>query len=329
MKALQKMVDAEAAETLLYVDCDDIMMDPNQPRTEFDEASIEEMAESLRATGGNIVPIEIRENPAGSPAYIMTDGERRWRGAQRVPGLKLKAVLYQGAWTAAEIHDRQFIVNYHRDNMSLADQAAYLLRRKDELGSVEAVSERVQLSAARIYKIIGTTQLEGVAAQARDQGLSRDAETLTGLQALEKRDPTAANSLVTKAAAEGGKIARSAVTKAARESRNKTAASPGKAPELSGENEKAKPTGRATHRIEPTREAAEQPGGLAVFVRLESDDAQENARWEALSELGAPYLCAATIAEAAAHVVVIAGSKADEFRAAGVRVDRVGARDGT
>ena len=56
----------------------DIDPDPDQPRQHFDAAALQELADSLAATG-QAVPITVK--PAGARFVILT-GERRWRAAQ-------------------------------------------------------------------------------------------------------------------------------------------------------------------------------------------------------------------------------------------------------
>lgn len=56
----------------------DIDPDPDQPRQHFDAAALQELADSMAATG-QAVPITVK--PAGARFVIVT-GERRWRAAQ-------------------------------------------------------------------------------------------------------------------------------------------------------------------------------------------------------------------------------------------------------
>lgn len=56
-----------------------IQPNPNQPRREFDEQALEELADSIREIG-LIQPITVRDMADGS--YIIIAGERRWRACQ-------------------------------------------------------------------------------------------------------------------------------------------------------------------------------------------------------------------------------------------------------
>ena len=58
---------------------DKIAPDPDQPREEFDEASLARLAESLEPAG-QLQPIRVRWDEAQS-RYLIVCGERRWRAA--------------------------------------------------------------------------------------------------------------------------------------------------------------------------------------------------------------------------------------------------------
>lgn len=66
------------------IDIDRIDANPNQPRREFDDVALGELAESIKQIG-IIQPITLREMPSGR--YQIIAGERRWRAGQRA-GLK-------------------------------------------------------------------------------------------------------------------------------------------------------------------------------------------------------------------------------------------------
>ena len=65
---------SEMAE-ILVADC---TPNPTQPRRNFDETALEELADSIR-TLGLIQPITVRKE---GDKYLIISGERRWRAAQ-------------------------------------------------------------------------------------------------------------------------------------------------------------------------------------------------------------------------------------------------------
>ena len=65
---------------------------PNQPRREFDDDSLQELANSIRQIG-IIQPITLRDTGDGS--YTIIAGERRWKASQRAGLEKIPALAYQ------------------------------------------------------------------------------------------------------------------------------------------------------------------------------------------------------------------------------------------
>jgi ParB family chromosome partitioning protein len=216
LSALDRLSAVDRQELVLELPIEKIVPDPNQPRKEFSEDTIRELAESLRRAG-QIQPIEVRE--AGE-RYILIDGERRWRAAKLAALPTLRALVRFEPGTPDEVLDRQFATNFHREAMALVDQARYLQRRIDSLGSATAVSEAIGLSVPRVLNIVKTLRADGAAAQLRDSGITKDADTIGALVELQKHDPAAAEALVA-TAKEKGKLTRKDAQDAARAAKGK------------------------------------------------------------------------------------------------------------
>lgn len=77
-------VNTDGSSTINEIDLSLIDVNPNQPRREFDEEALQELADSI-AEIGIIQPITLRQQPDGR--YQIIAGERRWRAAGRA-GLK-------------------------------------------------------------------------------------------------------------------------------------------------------------------------------------------------------------------------------------------------
>lgn len=69
----------EGSSTINEVPLDLIEPNPNQPRREFDEEALQELADSI-AEIGIVQPVTLRQMPYGH--YQIIAGERRWRAAQ-------------------------------------------------------------------------------------------------------------------------------------------------------------------------------------------------------------------------------------------------------
>ena len=77
---LRPLIDQKA---LSEIPLSQISPNPNQPRREFDEEALQELANSIREVG-IIQPITLRQTEDGR--YQIIAGERRWRASQLADG---------------------------------------------------------------------------------------------------------------------------------------------------------------------------------------------------------------------------------------------------
>lgn len=106
---------------------DQIYRSPHQPRRDFNEEALEELAQSIRSQGV-MQPIVVR--PRLSGGYELIAGERRWRAAQLAGLTGIPAVL-------REVDDEQasamaLIENIQREDLNPMEQAHALQRLRDE-----------------------------------------------------------------------------------------------------------------------------------------------------------------------------------------------------
>ncbi|MHB1617888.1 MAG: ParB/RepB/Spo0J family partition protein [Metallibacterium sp.] len=126
-----------------------------QPRRNFDEAALEELAASLKAQG-MIQPIVVRALPHGR--YELIAGERRWRAAQRaglgeVPAL-VREVSEQTVLAMA------LIENIQREDLSPLEEADALQRLIDEFGLThQQVADAVGRSRAAVSNLLRLLEL--------------------------------------------------------------------------------------------------------------------------------------------------------------------------
>ncbi len=99
------------------IDIARIRPNPNQPRVQFDESAIDELADSIRERGV-LQPILLR--PSGDGFEIVA-GERRWRAAQRVQLHSIPAIVRELDDNAtAEI---ALIENIQREDLNAIEEA--------------------------------------------------------------------------------------------------------------------------------------------------------------------------------------------------------------
>lgn len=129
---------AKAEIAVNEVDIDLIDPNPEQPRTRFVEAALDELAASIRSNG-IVQPIVVRRS---GDRYQIVAGERRWRAAQRA-GLRRVPV------TLKEISDEKLlevalIENIQRQELNVVEEARAYRKLLDNIGfTQEELSERV------------------------------------------------------------------------------------------------------------------------------------------------------------------------------------------
>ncbi len=138
LSALLSDTTATTSEELLEIDVDLIEPSAAQPRTNFDEARLEELAQSIRANG-IVQPLLVRRR--GS-RYQLVAGERRWRAAQRAGLQRVPAVV-------REIPDEKLlelalIENIQRQELNAIEEANAYKKLIETLGlTQEIVAQRV------------------------------------------------------------------------------------------------------------------------------------------------------------------------------------------
>ena len=104
----------------------DIDEDPDQPRTDFDPAALESMAESIRAHGV-VRPIVVR--PAVNGRYVLAFGARRLRASRLAGVADIPAVV---GLATADALATQLIENQQRATLGNRDLAAAIARLHSE-----------------------------------------------------------------------------------------------------------------------------------------------------------------------------------------------------
>src|SRR5688572_30285089 len=120
------------------VDLDSIVPGPMQPRTHFDEAALEHLAESIRSHG-IVQPLLVRRR---GEQYELIAGERRWRAA-KLAGLTRVPVVVK------EVPDESLleialIENIQRENLNPIEEAQAYKKLIETVGlTQEALATRV------------------------------------------------------------------------------------------------------------------------------------------------------------------------------------------
>ena len=140
---------------MLLVKLSRIQPDPDQPRKNFDEEKLNELAESIR-TYGMISPIVVKKRGA---LYEIVAGERRWRAA-RIAGLKAIPVVIKEVdeKTSREL---SIIENIQRDDLNAVEEARAYQSLIEEYGlTQEEVAARVAKNRSTITNSLRLLKLE-------------------------------------------------------------------------------------------------------------------------------------------------------------------------
>lgn len=141
----------------LEIALDRIDRNPNQTRTNFDEAKLAELAQSIGATGV-VQPIVVRELPGGRYQLIM--GERRWRASQTAGKATIPAIVRQVSDEQAM--EMTIVENLQRADLNPMEQArAYERLSRDFHLTQEQIAKRTGKDRASIGNFIRLLKLPG------------------------------------------------------------------------------------------------------------------------------------------------------------------------
>ena len=96
----------------------EIYPNPNQPRKDFDQSSLEELAMSIRQKGV-ITPITVRATNSG---YELIAGERRWRASKTLRKKRIPAYIIK-VKDDADILEISLIENIQREDLNALEEA--------------------------------------------------------------------------------------------------------------------------------------------------------------------------------------------------------------
>ena len=163
--------DRSRAGSINEVRTDAIRANPYQPRTEFDESAMEELADSIRQLG-IIQPVTVRA--AGDGEYELIAGERRLRAA-RLVGLETVPAFVREADTEAML-EMAIVENVQREELNPIEVALGYQRLIQECElTQEEVATKVGKGRATITNLLRLLKLPVTI-----QAMLRDGNLTTG-----------------------------------------------------------------------------------------------------------------------------------------------------
>jgi ParB family chromosome partitioning protein len=168
---------SHAAPAYFECDVDQISPNPYQPRSEFGEQELADLAGSIKSQGV-LQPLLVRVSGAG---YELIAGERRLRAARMAGVSKVPVILKE--ISNAELIEISIIENIQRENLNPMEEAEAYQRLMEEFGlTQDKVAARVGKNRATVANFLRLNQLPAqIKAAIRNGDLSMGhARTLLG-----------------------------------------------------------------------------------------------------------------------------------------------------
>lgn len=144
----------------LSIPIEKIHANPDQPRRDFDEAELAELAKSIEENGV-IQPLVVRPDPQRAGAYQIVAGERRWRAAQRAKLHTVPAVVRE--LNDGEVLQLAIIENIQRSDLNPLEEAAGYRQLMDRFGHTqERLADGLGKSRSHIANLLRLLTLPDV-----------------------------------------------------------------------------------------------------------------------------------------------------------------------
>ncbi len=163
--------DTAELKSVNAVKITEIEVNPFQPRTEFDEQALQELADSI-STQGLIQPVTVRKT--GKNTYQLISGERRLR-ASKLAGLT-EIPAYVRTANDQQMLEMALIENIQRENLNAIEMALSFQRMIDECNlKQEELGDRVSKNRSTVTNYLRLLKLPPVV-----QSSIRDGEITMG-----------------------------------------------------------------------------------------------------------------------------------------------------
>lgn len=199
-RGLESLIPAPSAtQEFRRLRIDEIVPNPEQPRTNFDDDLLEELAASI-AEVGVLQPVIVRPLEEGGHALIA--GERRWRAARRAGLVEIPAIVRSSEDEATLTE--ALIENLQREDLSALEEAAAFHQLLEKYGMTH---ERVAAAVGKSRSAVSNT-LRLLHLPAAIQGLVERGELSAGhaRALLAVSDAAYAEHIARRAAEEGWSV---------------------------------------------------------------------------------------------------------------------------
>ena len=138
----------DKVRTTKEVPIEQIHPNPKQPRQNFDDATVKELAQSVKQNG-ILQPILVRRHPERPQEFEIVAGERRWRAAQLARLHEVPVVIRD--IDEAKMLEMALVENVQREDLNALEEAEAYQRLTKEFGhSQENLAEAVGKSRSHV-----------------------------------------------------------------------------------------------------------------------------------------------------------------------------------
>lgn len=146
--AQQRIVELERSGAPSEVPVADIVPNPWQPRQQFNEAKLIQLAESIREAG-LVQPIVVRRVTDG---YQIVAGERRWRAHKWIEKDTIKVVIID--LSDEEMAMLALVENVAREDLSDYEISRSIRRTEKEFPQRKRMAEALGISRSELYRYL-------------------------------------------------------------------------------------------------------------------------------------------------------------------------------
>jgi ParB family chromosome partitioning protein len=184
-KHMPATVSGNNAGSIMRIPVDQIVVNPKQPRYDFDEQALQELSDSIKLHD-IIQPVTVVK--IGATQYQLISGERRWR-ASKMAGLR-DIPAYIRTADDQQMLEMALLENLQRENLNAIEVALSYKRLMDECDlTQEQVAERMKKERSTVTNYLRLLKLPpDVQKAVRDGQLSMGhARAIIGLEQVDQQ----------------------------------------------------------------------------------------------------------------------------------------------
>lgn len=155
LESMEKRIyESTPKEEIIELDLSELRANPYQPRKNFNDESLEELADSIKEHGV-FQPIIVKKSIKG---YEIVAGERRYRASKKAGLEKIPAIIRD--FTDEQMMEIALLENLQRENLSAIEEAEAYRTMIEKLDlTQEQLAKRVGKSRSHITNILGLLRL--------------------------------------------------------------------------------------------------------------------------------------------------------------------------